>query len=360
MFQDDQPIPLPLAARCERIASPALPVIAPAMAAGWGDTPGPVRARLEALWHRRVLPVRAIDVYRLRNVFVLGEGLVFDEAQRLYAPTVGAHTPQQVAAARQTLHGWAAQGGIPGHAGTSVLCKSAGTFATSHWLIALAPRAFLAAERLQLRQARYLIHALPDPQRDLVRDSLARFAIPPEAILETGPAPVFCEELILVEGLRGRDGTLSPLIGTAMARLAEGIAPGTAERILITARAPSGWRVDDEARLNELAAAAGYTLLDPSAMSLAGQIAAFSGAHRLAGLAGPGMAPLLFAPSGAHVRCLTAATASETDTWMLCQIRAQRYAELRCPEADTQASPFLPRVPRLATRPADLRALLAG
>jgi capsular polysaccharide biosynthesis protein len=76
----------------------------------------------------------------------------------------------------------------------------------------------------------------------------------------------------------------------------------------------------------------GWAIADPALFTFRQQIALFRGARRIAGVSGAGLSNLVFAPRGAQATCFTPANMPDTFYWLLCELGAKRYREIRCPQ----------------------------
>jgi capsular polysaccharide biosynthesis protein len=321
----------PVARRVLRLASPSYAVSYPEIS-GREHIPRNVLGAMERAWKTERQPVRAISFYHLRDVFVSAEGLVFDNRFRLYRSTMAQHLPEQVNESAITLRERADAGIIRSHAGPVLLCKKIGSFNYGHWMVEMLPRVMLARENLGISGLRYLVHDLEGPMRGITDDSLALAGVARESVLLTGNEPHHFSDLILVDGLSEHGDYMSPLCLEALERFATRVRTGPSERIFVT-RSSARWRrFRNEEQLNEIAQRAGYSLVDPGAMSLPQQIMVFKGARQVAGITGAGISNVAFSLPGASVRLFVPRSMPDTFFWFICQLRRHAYAEMRCPE----------------------------
>lgn len=334
---DVEVIDEPLLARIHRLASPSFPVSYPEMR-GAELMPEVIAGSMNAYWSARFLPVRAVDFYRLRDVYVCGEGLVFDAALRLFRSTIAQHTPEAIATAAQAVQAARDAGNVPAHAGPAVLCKKIGSFNYGHWLLEMWPRAVLARMNLAMPDLRYVVHAHGGALRQVMWDCLALTGIGPAAILETPWEPQFFEELIVIDGVATHGDYMSPLAVTCLDPLIAGVPAGHAERLYVTRR-DVGWRrFRDEDAMIRIAETAGYTVIDPGGMGLMQQIGMFKGARRVVGVTGAAMTNTVFMPGGGRVRLFVPASMPDNFFWFISQIRQHDYGEYRCAEVAPDAA----------------------
>jgi len=330
-MDDVSAIDEPIRGRILRLASPSFRVAYPDI----GNRqliPSDTLHAMEQAWNLGRLPVRPVTFYRLQNVYVCEEGLVFDEGLNLYRSTLAQHPPAYVARALRQLRDPRARERIPRHDGPTLLCKKIGSFNYGHWLVEMLPRAQLAREHLGIPGLRYVVHDVEGPMRTVMRDSFALLGVARGAVLATGNEPQFFSELIIVEGLSDHGMFMSPVCLDALAKVTAMVRSGPSERIFVTRQSARWRRFRNEEKLVEIAQRAGYSMADPGAMSLVQQVMVFKGARRIAGISGAGITNVAFAAAGGDVRLFVPGTMPDTFFWFICQIRGHRYAEQRCPE----------------------------
>ncbi len=327
----------PLLARIHRLASPSFPVTYPEM---YDDAlmPDVIAGSMRAYWTARFFPVRAVDFYRLRNVYVCGEGLVFDAAGRLFRSTIAQHSDEAIAVAAQAVAEARAVGQIPAHSGPAVLCKKIGSFNFGHWLLEMWPRAILARMHLAIPGLRYVVHAHTGALWKVMRDCLGLAGIREAAIIETTWEPQFFEDLFLVDGLTDHGNYMSSLAVTCLDPFIEGVPAGHAERLYVT-RQGVGWRrFQDEEAMLRIAEQEGYMVIDPGGMGLMQQIGMFKGARRVVGVTGAAMTNTVFMAPHGRVDLFVPASMPDNFFWFISQHRQHHYSEHRCPEAEPDAA----------------------
>ena len=321
----------PLLARVHRLASPSFPVAHPEVH-GEELMPDVVAGSMRARWTARQFPVRAVDFYRLRDVYVCDEGLVFDAQGRLFRSTIAQHSTEEIEIAARAVRAAREAGAVPAHAGPAVLCKKIGSFNFGHWLLEMWPRAVLARMHLALPDLRYVVHAHERALRQVMLGCLALAGIREAAVIETPRAPQFFEDLILIDGVAMHGDYMSPLAVTCLEPLIAGVPAGHAERLYVTRR-DVGWRkfLNEDAMIR-IAEKEGYMVIDPGQMGLMQQIGMFRGARRVVGVTGAAMTNTVFMPPGGRVGLFVPASMPDNFFWFISQIRRHHYAEYRCRE----------------------------
>jgi len=331
MAEEVSTIEAPLAARILRIASPSFRAVAPEVV-GRELIPEETFAAMAHAWSQDRFPVRPVTFYRLTNVYVCAEGLVFDEGFRLYRSTIAEHPPEYIDRAVRQLREHGARGAIQTHTGPVLLCKKIGSYNFGHWLIEMLPRALLARQHLKIAEMRFLVHAMEGVMQGVVRDTFTLAGIDRSAVIATPNDPHFFEELYVLDGLAEHGIYMSPLSIEALQQFAAPVRTSPAERIFITRQSARWRRFSNEDELTELAMRAGYSLVDPGAMSLPQQIMIFKGARQIAGISGAGLTNAAFSPPGGKLRVFMPRSMPDTFFWFICQIRKHSYAEQRCHE----------------------------
>ncbi len=289
--------------------------------------PPEARAVMQPTWQRGWFGPRDIRICVLENVIVAQEGLVFTADGSLLAESVRQHTGNEVAQARAMVaaHGHHA----PVVRGDVVLCRKRGAVNYGHWIVEMLPMAWLAAQHWP-HPLRVMVQELPDPMRAVQLHSLARLGLSPSAVVPAGVAPVRVERLIFVDGLTEHGGYLSPLALECLDRLAGPIAPDGPDMLWISRGAVPTRRLQDEDAILASARRAGFTVLDPSTLPFAAQIAVFKAARRIVGVMGAALANMAFCRPGADLFALAPAAMSDTFFWFLAGLTGLAAEEIRC------------------------------
>jgi capsular polysaccharide biosynthesis protein len=313
-------------------AAPAFRLRSPAFALGYPQivnrmliTP-PARAVLDPVWHSGLLPEAEVQLLRVENAIVVGDGLVFGQDLQVVAPTGDGFSKAELAQARADLQALREQGAVNQHSGTHLMLMqpSLGDYQTV--LTSLLPAALLAQQLLSSARLTAMVYRSDASQLDMVYQGLRQAGIGLDQMLIAGPEPVQCEAVLLMTGLTRDRFTLSPLVLAALEAMALNV-PGSGQTKLFV-RNGAGLRNEDE--VAAYLAETGYEAIDPSGMSFTAQIAAFQSAERVVGAAGPWMANIAFCQAGAKVAALTAADSADAMLWMMATIKRLSYIDWRC------------------------------
>ena len=322
-----------------KIPSPAL-ATTPPVVINLEKIPDALRSMYESMW-REERPAREIACHRLHDVIVVGDGLVFDAAGRLVAASAHQTSKRQIEQGAIKVRDFLAGGGGTAVGGTTLLCEKIGVVNYFHWLIEMAPIAFLLRD--QLKADWFLRAPLIEGDPGLsavVRDTLELLGIHPARIhWGTGAMPQRHEHLILTHGFSHHGAAYSPLASAALREMATRVPADKRSRIWVS-RAGLRRRMQDENGICEALAAKGWTTVSPGTMSLRRQIALFKDAEVVAGVNGAGLTNFGFSPSSTRVVAFAPARLPDISFWMLAQMKEQTYTEIRCCQEHSHAGAF--------------------
>ena len=317
------------------IPSPAF-TTRPPVVRNAGLIPADIRAAMHPALGTRAHGPGSVTMHDLRDVYVIGEGLVFDRNLQLAPPSVTQHSPAEIEGARMRLGAALAAGPIEQHAGRTVLCIKRGASNYGHWLAEMLPVAALCLPAIQAGACRALF---PDgPLGRVPADSLAMLGVPHAQLLPHDGTPQSFARLTVAEGLTWHGHHLSPLVIGALDRMAAGVPAGLAAKVWVSRAklARTLWR---EADLEAMLSAQGWTVARPGGMALCDQIALFKGARHIAGVTGAGLTNLVFASPPARVTAFMPAGMPDTFYWLLSELRGHDYTEVRCVQGGTPTGP---------------------
>ncbi|WP_296710195.1 glycosyltransferase 61 family protein [Rhodoblastus sp.] len=187
--------------------------------------------------------------------------------------------------------------------GDFIYLRQSGDGDYGHWLLDVLPRVAIAAQFCDLSQFSIVLSGQPQAMEQILRDSLALFGVAPGRIVALGEAPVFLQRAVYPLP-RERGALVSPqaleVLESLPARLAG--APDAPKRVYVAGEAEGP---ANEAALMELLQPLGFVAVDPSGMTFAEQIRAFSRAEIIVGASGSGLANMAVAPRGVQAIVLT-------------------------------------------------------
>src|SRR4051794_9687051 len=148
-------------------------------------------------WDARFVPEGRVCLHRVRDCFVVGEGLVFDRNLAALRPTLTQHTLQEVAAARAQLEDALRAQSVPSLP-SALLCCKRGAANYFHWVIEMLPMAHMGLRWGVPVGTRFLVPAAP--MSAIVQESMGLLGIAPERLVPCWE-PVHVQELLIVTGL---------------------------------------------------------------------------------------------------------------------------------------------------------------
>ncbi len=313
----------------ETIPSPAL-ATRPPVVIGSDTMPRELGSMLGSLWGTQQ-PAGAIACHLLDDVIVVGDGLVFDMAGRLCSASAHQTSARQIERAALKVRNYLDDGAGRSIAGTTLLCEKIGIINYGHWLIEMAPIAFLFRERLASDwYLRLPIVDLAASMTAVVRDSIELLGIDPKRIRwGLGDMPQRYQRLVLTRGLSHHGGAYSPIASAALDAMASRV-PAAAPRRLWVSRAGALRSMQDEPGLCRALEARGWLIVSPGSLSLRRQIALFKHAEVVAGVCGAGLTNFAFAPASARIIAMVPCRMPDVFFWTLAQMKGQSYTEVRC------------------------------
>lgn len=301
----------------------------------------PVGARhfLDHCWLRGRFPETVTKVMRLRDVFISGEGLVFNRDLELFLASRTQQSELQICLDRDKLAVSIRNQALTERDGPSILCVKPGQKNYGHWLVEMLPKADIAIGVYPDLKPLILVPSADEPMRSVIERSLELLKIGKEAVIPSLVCPEWCEELIIVHGLTEHGIYMSPMVFRTLDRLAAGVAEqSVTERVYVKRSPPSVRCLANEEIIGERLRERGFTTLHPETMTLDQQIATFRGARHVAGVAGAGFANLAFCRPGAEATIFYPENMADTFYWFLAQHRGLTFNDIRCrPSGETRS-----------------------
>ena len=311
------------------IPSPAL-VTTPPLVIDAHKIPNELQSMYASLWQ---LPQPAVDIecYCLRDVVVVGDGLVFDMAGRLLDKSRHQTSAAQIEQAADKVRKFIEGGADEAVPGTTLLCEKIGLFNYGHWLVEMAPIAFLFRERLESEWfLRVPVIDFVDDMSAVIRESIALLGIDATRTHLTATSlPQRYQRLALTFGFSHHGASYSPIASNAMDAMASKV-PATKPRKIWVSRADMRRRMQDENAICDALEARGWLIVSPGKMSLRCQIALFKNAEVVAGVIGAGLTNLGFAKASTRVISFVPCRMPDIFFWKLSQMKGQDYTEVRC------------------------------
>ena len=197
--------------------------------------PSSLRSTYASLWERQQR-AGELSCHLLHDAIVVGAGLVFDRSGRLYRASAHQTSAAQIETATVKVRAYLAADKSEVLCGTTLLCEKIGVSNYGHWLVEMAPIAFLLRDRLG---ADWFLRAplLDDcpSMSAVVRDTLDLLGIDPERIhWATATEPQRYERLILTRGFSHHGEMYSPLASAAFDEMAKQVRGEKPSRIWVS------------------------------------------------------------------------------------------------------------------------------
>lgn len=315
-----------------------------------------VRESSKQLWNAPRL-AKTVASFRLRNVFVAGDGLVFDTNGNVIQETVEQYSDEDIIYWRHQLHKVLRNGEYRRCQETALLCGKIGLSNYGHWMIEMLPRAYLMRDNIIKDDWKVFIPTVHTLMRQVIFDSLALLGISAASVIENRSEPVWFNELVVVTGLTKHGEYYLPLTTECLSEVAAGIPAQPGERVWVS-RIGEPRSLAREEELQHLLVAQGWRILVPSGMTLYDQIAASKGVRHMAGVDGAGLTNTGFMSAGGRVTSFIPAIMPDMFFWSIAQNLDLNYHEVRCGIGTVQEG-AIPWNASLLIEPSDAMRLLA-
>jgi hypothetical protein len=296
----------------------------------WGS-----RMAMEESWRRDHIPERPLEFFRLEGAFVTHEGLVFDRDRRVVEQTTFAFTEEEIAEQRRSLDAALEAGRVGWFDGPAMLCKKRAPQNYGHFLVEMLPRAYIAQKLFSSRRLDYIIHRVHAPMLEVASRALYRYGIGLDQTIITSNFPTRYGELLFLDGISEHGRYMSPLAVGALEALALTVEPGPRRKLFVTRPTVNARSMRNEAEVKARLEAAGFEPIDPGALTLYEQIAAFRGAECVVGTMGAAMTNIVFCQPDTRIAMIAPASFPDTFFWFIAQIKKLPYLEIRCDEEPT-------------------------
>ncbi len=294
-------------------------------------TPDALRA-MERIWTRSWIGPQMMTAYLLKDVYVAGDGIVFNRALEPFQPSLWPSKPDEVAAARSAIQSAIASRALPYHDLCAVLCRKPGNHNYGHWLIELFPKAVIARQQLGPGLG-VVVHSGTPALSPAIDRCLDLVGCPERLVIRAGNEPHHHRALVVLIGLTRHGGYMSPLAPAAVSRMAAGIpaGPDHGPKIFVSRLKESKRQIVNQDELLPLLERRGFTIVTPGRLSLDEQCRSFSAARIIVGAMGAELTNMVFCAAGSRVLALVPQGMPDTFFWFLAQHRQLDYTELRSP-----------------------------
>jgi capsular polysaccharide biosynthesis protein len=294
-----------------------------------------VLGAMKPAWCQSHFPEADIEVFHLRDVYAIDDCLILDQQLRVIENVSDRVTDDRIQVAIQDILRHQAMGSTPRYA-QGIAARRAGGGNFGHFLLEMLPMAVVARSLHTDWDPVYWAHLADPPLVDAMLRAFRLVGIPLDRIaLLPYRTPAFFANLLVVRGLTAHGRYMSPTAVNIVRDMAASIPPGPKRRLFV--RRIPGWHgaraLTNQDELCARLAARGYEIIEPGAMSLEQQIAAFRGATQVVGTSGAAMTNILFCEPGTSVTNIIGARVPDTFFWFIANHMRLNYTELRCPQA---------------------------
>jgi capsular polysaccharide biosynthesis protein len=321
-----------------RLKSPAFDTTYPAIRNIGLIDPG-AKAAMEEAWSKGRFEERDVEVFNIKNAYIVDECLILDEELRVISNASDDYTEAEIAQAISDVKRMLAEDSLPHFGGVGIVSKRRAINNYGHFLMEMVPMALIAYLIYGFRNPCYILHRLEAPMMDVLLRAARLMGIRLDYVFMPGyREPMHFENLVIVRGLTKHGTYMSPLCVTATAEMGTKIPKGNIKRLFIK-RVPR-WRrgraLINEDQICMRLMDSGFEAVEPGAMTLEQQIAAFRGAELVVGVMGAALTNIVFCQPGARVVSLVPANFPDTFFWFIATHKGLSYTEIRGDQITTE------------------------
>ena len=284
---------------------------------------------LSPTWARRLYGEHAVTAFHLENVFVLGNGLIFDSKLRVLRRFISQQIESDIISAVDCAKTYA--DGIHFIERSSMVLVKPGYTNYGHWLTELLVPASLIRRRTDDNICIFVCEH-QDVPTDLYDQSLSLAGISLDNIYIYDFYPKFFKSLFVVSGHVVHGDFMSPLVISELRRICSSkLQHQEPQRRIYVRRGGSNVRqVQNEPELINLLNSLRFETIEPENLTLASQIEAFSSCHVSIGVAGAGLTNICWQPKGSASVGLFPAGMPDTFFWWIAEHQNVQFADVRC------------------------------
>jgi len=273
-------------------------------------------------WTRGTFQPHPLHIVRLFDVYLTGEGLLFDREKNLISESVTQYEPAAIAEAHRRV----VEAGEPRTEwGSCILLRKRGDSNYGHWMIELLPKLWAAEDLFDIDDC--VIPKRSGAMEAVMKTALRLSSNGPHGLIEHSDSEViFFKQLLFVEGLTSHGLYMSPLVFAKTDKLVKSTVE--TKKIFVSRRGAARDLANEDDVIASLMAAS-FEVVHPGAMSLEEQATTFSSASHVVGVMGAGLTNIMFCAPGAKVINLAPATFPDTFFYLIAQNRKLDYTEIR-------------------------------
>lgn len=308
-----------------------------------GLIPQSTRDAMRTGWLTGDFQPHPVHIVRLYDVYVTGEGLIFDKHKSLITESITQHTSAECEQAFERVRSAV---NVPVEWLASVLLRKRGDGNYGHWMIEALPKLWISEGAAKVEAC--VVPKTIGPMREVMRTAVDRSASSYPFIETDNDQVLFFKQLLFVDGLTHHGVYMSPLALSRVDRIA-GCAHNTGRKIYVS-RHGAARNIANEHGVETALKCRGFEIINPGSMALQEQIDTFASSDVVVGVMGAGMTNTMFCRPGTKVINLSPATMPDTFFYFISVHRGLAYTEIRGQNmdgGDGWDQPFIAPLPEL-------------
>lgn len=281
-------------------------------------------AVLEAMspgWFAGNFAEQKIHVVKLFDVYLTGEGLLFNSEKDVVLESITQYTEDAIIAARARV---LAASDCPVEWGKAVLLRKRGDANYGHWFVETLPKLWIAEQYTDLDVC--VVPGIGGPMRSVIDTSLALSGASHRIMKHNDAEVIFFKQLIFVHGLTNHGTYMSPLVFSKT----DMIAPRRPQvrKLFVSRKGAARDLFNEEEVINRLLPF-GFEIVHPGHLTLRDQIDIFSTATHVVGVMGAGMTNIMFCAPNTRIVNIAPASFPDTFFYFISLHRKLSYKEIR-------------------------------
>lgn len=272
-------------------------------------------------WSMGIFQPKPLHVVKLFDVYLTGEGLLFDREKNLITESITQYEEDGLLAAHRRVRDafprteWSC----------SISLRKRGDSNYGHWMVELLPRLWMAEDLLTIGKCVI-------PKRTGAMETVMKTALrlssnaPYELIEHADDEVIFFKQLVFVDGLTTHGSYMSPLVFSKTRKL---VTCDAQPRKIFVSRRGAPRDISNETEVISALTSVGFEVIHPGKMILEEQAAVFSNATHVVGVMGAGLTNIMFCQPGTNIINLAPATFPDTFFYLIARNLNLEYTEIR-------------------------------
>lgn len=284
---------------------------------------------MERSWLKRHFQPQELRIYSVKNVYVVGDGLVLNTDLQPFMPALWPFSPIDIEKGQTAIRSSLRIGNIKKYDKTTIICKKLGHHNYGHWLIEMLPRAQIV-KRMLGEMHDVLVHESSGPLDAIVDRTLEIAGYPEQKIVKTNQDPALFSNLLVVVGLTRHGSYMSPISPLLVNEMSLSIPYGSSSKKIYISRSDKNRRrLVNEGLIREKLEAEGYLTVVPGELSFENQVQIFRSANTVVGTIGAEFSNIVFCQPSTRVITLVPQGMPDTFFWFISQHKKLDYTEIR-------------------------------